>query len=44
VIENWIEMNKKPTPNPSREGNLIEKDLIKNKNSTPCPSGEGNLI
>ena len=35
VIEDWIK-NNKPTPDPSREGNLKEK-------ITPDPSGEGNL-
>ena len=35
VIEDWINKHK-PTPNPSREGNLKEKP-------TPGPSEEGNL-
>ena len=43
VIEDWIQ-KKKPTPNPSREGNLSEKNLHKNLKPTPDPSREGNLI
>ena len=41
VIEDWIERNK-PTPDPSKEGNLSKKYLIKNNKPTPIPSEEGN--
>ena len=42
VIEDWIQKNK-PTPDPSEEGNLIEKDLTKYNKFTPDPAEEGNF-
>jgi very-short-patch-repair endonuclease len=41
VIEHWIKRNE-PTPDPSREGNSLKRELIKNKKPTPDPSREGN--
>ncbi len=43
VIEDWIEMNKEPTPCPSKEGNLLKKYPIKYNKPTSDTSGEGNL-
>jgi very-short-patch-repair endonuclease len=50
VIEDWINKNKpipdkkKPTPNPSEEGNQEDGMTAKYKKPTPDPSREGNPI
>jgi hypothetical protein len=41
VIEDWIIKNQ-PTPDPSKEGNLIKNILIQKNKPTPDPSKEGN--